>query len=176
MTTMRATTSLRSTLRRGEIACRKCLEATWLNDRDQFLYPNDGWQDDREFQGNCLVYTLFAQANNIQGSYGINHWIPFTEEDVGAQDCFASHFMSDFLKGKKNGEAASSPLQMELAASITSGQETASPLTRRDAAFTLSDEAKAVLEAGCELWRYYHKQPKAIRTLRTTTSESFSKG
>ena len=25
----------------------------------------------------------------------------------------------------------------------------------------MSAEAKAVLDAGCELWRYYHKQPKA---------------
>ena len=25
----------------------------------------------------------------------------------------------------------------------------------------ISDEAKAVLDAGRELWRYYHKQPKA---------------
>ena len=27
--------------------------------------------------------------------------------------------------------------------------------------FVISDAARAVLEAGCELWRYYHKQPKA---------------
>ena len=104
---------------------------------------------------------LFAAGNDAQSSHGVNHWIPFTEEEVGAQDCFASHFMSDFLKGKVDVDAASSPRQMELAASITSGQETASPLTRRDAAFTISDEARAVLDAGCELWRYYHKQPKA---------------
>ena len=142
-------------------AVRLCIEATWLNDRDQFLYPNDDWKADGEFQGDCLVFTLFHGQNRISCEHGVNHWIPFTEEDVGAQDCFASHFMSDFLKGKKNEEAASSPLQMELAASITSGQETASPLTRRDAAFTLSDEARAVLDAGRELWRYYHKQPKA---------------
>ena len=25
----------------------------------------------------------------------------------------------------------------------------------------ISDEARVVLDAGCELWRYYHKQPKA---------------
>ena len=92
--------------------------------------------------------------NRISCEHGVNHWIPFTEEDVGAQDCFASHFMSDFLKGKKNGEAASSPLQMELDASSTSGQETASPLR-------LSPEARAVLDGGRELGRYYHKQPKA---------------
>ena len=30
-----------------------------------------------------------------------------------------------------------------------------------DAAFTISPDAKAVLDAGRELWRYYHAQPKA---------------
>ena len=28
---------------------RHCMPATWLNDRDQFLYPNDGWQMIRIF-------------------------------------------------------------------------------------------------------------------------------
>ena len=38
---------------------RLCIEATWLNDREQFLYPNEGWEKDMEFQTNCLVYALF---------------------------------------------------------------------------------------------------------------------
>jgi hypothetical protein len=80
-------------------AVRHCIEATWLNDRDQFLYPNDGWKNDKIFQTDCLIYTLFN--NNIQSKYGINHWIPFTEHEVNAKEKFESHFMSNFLKGKK---------------------------------------------------------------------------
>lgn len=118
--------------------------------------PNKGWESDGEFQGDCLVFTLFHSSIRVKSEHGVNHWIPFAEEEVGAQDCFASHFMSDFLKGKKNGGAVSRPLQMELDSSSTSGQESASPV-----AFTLSAEAKAVLDAGRELWRYYHAQPKA---------------
>ena len=34
-------------------AVRHCIEATWLNDREQFLYPNDGWKQDPEFQTDC---------------------------------------------------------------------------------------------------------------------------
>ena len=30
-------------------AVRHCIEATWLNDRDQFLYPNENWKKDFEF-------------------------------------------------------------------------------------------------------------------------------
>lgn len=46
-------------------AVRQCIEATWLNDRDQFLYPKDTWQTDFEFQADCLTYTLFHGQNRI---------------------------------------------------------------------------------------------------------------
>ncbi|MDR1484209.1 MAG: hypothetical protein LBT09_05255 [Planctomycetaceae bacterium] len=80
-------------------AVRHCVEAAWYNDRDQFLYPNDNWKTDKEFQTDCLIYTLFN--NNIQSKHGINHWIPFTEREVNAKEKFESQFMSDFIKGKK---------------------------------------------------------------------------
>ncbi|MDR0563172.1 MAG: hypothetical protein LBG73_10875, partial [Spirochaetaceae bacterium] len=79
-------------------AVRRCITPTWLNDRDQFLYPNDAWEKDAEFQHDCLVYTLFN--NNISCKYGVNHWIPFTEKEAGANEKFESNFMSSFLKGK----------------------------------------------------------------------------
>lgn len=77
---------------------RHCIDATWLNDRDQFLYPKDGWQEDTEFQADCLVYTLFHGQNRISAEQGINHWIPFTETEVNAKDVFASHFMTGYIK------------------------------------------------------------------------------
>ena len=80
---------------------RHCIEANWLNDRDQFLYPNDGWKEDKEFQADCLAFTLFHGQNRISSEQGINHWIPFTEQDVDAQDVFASHFMTDYIKDKQ---------------------------------------------------------------------------
>lgn len=129
------------------LAVRHCIEATWLNDRDQFLYPNDGWQSDVDFQQNCLVYTLFSNANNIQSRYGTNHWIPFTEEEVNAQERFESHFMSDYLAGKIQPET---PQQGNLFAQTTATKASTVPLT---------PEAQAVMDAGRELWRYYHAQP-----------------
>ena len=77
---------------------RHCIDATWLNDRDQFLYPKDGWQEDTEFQADCLVYTLFHGQNRISAEQGINHWIPFAETVVNAKDVFASHFMVGYIK------------------------------------------------------------------------------
>lgn len=83
------------------LAVRHCIEANWLNDRDQFLYPNDGWKEDMEFQADCLAFTLFHGQNRISSEQGINHWIPFSEQEVDAQDVFASHFMSDYIKDKQ---------------------------------------------------------------------------
>lgn len=83
------------------LAVRHCIEANWLNDRDQFLYPNDGWKEDMEFQADCLAFTLFHGQNRISSEQGINHWIPFSEQDVDAKDVFASHFMSDYIKDKQ---------------------------------------------------------------------------
>jgi hypothetical protein len=121
---------------------RKCIAATWLNDRDQFLYPNDGWQTDTEFQNDCLTYTLFS--NNIQSKYGTNHWIPFTEMEVNPREAFESHFMTDFLKGKI---AKAQPSDLFDAPTATKKQ----PLI-------FSDEAKLVFDAGKKLWQYYHSQ------------------
>lgn len=83
------------------LAVRHCIEANWLNDRDQFLYPNDGWKEDMEFQADCLAFTLFHGQNRISSEQGINHWIPFSEQEVDAKDVFASHFMSNYIKDKQ---------------------------------------------------------------------------
>jgi hypothetical protein len=136
-------------------AVRKVIPATWLNDRDQFLYPNSGWKTDEEFQNDCLAYTLFN--NNIRSEYGINHWIPFTEYQVGAQDKFDSSFMTGFIAGKaKSG--VSEPDLFYFAAGGSSGgygggQSEYVPKER-----IFSSEAQAVFAAGRELWKYYHLQ------------------
>lgn len=117
---------------------RKVIMPTWMNDRDQFLHPNPFWQYDTEFQNNCLVYVLFN--NNISSAKGTNDWIPFTEDEVGARDCFKSHFMTDFISGKLN--------QADIF----------SETTDKRLPLKFSVEATAVFDAGRELWKYYHAQ------------------
>lgn len=132
---------------------RKVVDATWLNDRDQFLFPRDNWQTDYEFQTDCIIYSLFSNANNIRSSKGINHWIPFTETEIGAQDNFTSHFMSDYLNG--NHTVCPQAKKIDLFTSHTEQEHSASyrPLDN------LSHEAEIVLNAGRSLWKYYHEQP-----------------
>ena len=135
-------------------AVRLCIEADWLNDRDQFLFPNDRWKDDTEFQGDCLVFTLFHGQNRISSRDGVNHWIPFTEVEVDAKERFASHFMSDMLSQIKNGKC-----KME-----NDGGRALRDTAILHSQFSIlhfSNAAIAVLDAGRELWRYYHAQPNA---------------
>lgn len=121
---------------------RKCLDQTWINDRDQFVVPNSNWNQDFEFHNDCLCYTIFN--TNIQEKFGLNHWIPFTEQEVNAQNRFESHFMTDFINGKIKNERESNLF----------GNETTQSIKRE-----FSEEAKAVFGAGKELWKYYHSKP-----------------
>lgn len=141
------------------LAVRHCIEATWINDRDQFLYPNDGWQTDYEFQTDSLIYTLFHGQNRISSTHGTNHWIPFSEQEVEAQERFDSHFMHDYLSHPvMTYHDNSQTPQIPLFDKLKTNQNNPSPYIPIE---HLSMEAKAVLDAGRELWRYYHKQPDA---------------
>ena len=126
------------------ISVRHCIQATWLNDRDQFTYPNNDWVYDTEFPNDCLTFCLFDNSNNISSSFGTNHWIPFTEQEVNAQNKFESHFMTDFINGK-----------IKVEEEVVLFGSASSPNQKRE----FSVEAKAVFDAGRELWNYYHKQP-----------------
>ncbi len=128
-------------------AVRKSIDANWLNDRDQFLYPNDGWKTDLEFQNDCLAFTLFS--NNIQSKFGTNHWIPFTEQEVNAKDKFESNFMTQFIKGKIKQEQTPDLFVIPRNEESHNIQK---PLE-------FSEKATNVFNAGKELWKYYHAQP-----------------
>ncbi|MCO4304763.1 hypothetical protein [Riemerella anatipestifer] len=132
---------------------RHAIPATWLNDRDQFLYPNDGWQSDKEFQNDCLAFTLFHNQNRITSTEGTNHWIPFTEQEVNAQDKFDSSFMTDFIKGKLKYTKKSQEAPLFALEEIP-------PLVPTEP-LQFSTEAQAVFQAGKALWCYYHTQPNA---------------
>ena len=122
---------------------RHCIVPTWLNNRDQYLCPNDDWQTDTIFQNDCLAYTLFS--NNIQSEFGANHWIPFTEQELNAREKFASNFMTKFIQGKL--------AQTTEATLFDTNSSRTTPLV-----FSL--QAQAVFEAGKALYKYYHQQPK----------------
>lgn len=132
------------------LSVRHCIPATWINDRDQFASPYDTWETDQKFHSDCLAYTLFHGQNRISCQEGINHWIPFTEEEVKAPTLFKSHFMTDFIAGKiKQIQESSDEL-------FASEDPEVSLIPRKP--MTFSPEATAVFNAGRALWRYYFAQ------------------
>ena len=87
---------------------RRIVIKTWLNDRDQFLQITQ--QLSEEFKNDCLIWMLFngsnltASANDLEWNNQkwsiVNHFIPFTESEVNANDRFESDFMVQYMQGK----------------------------------------------------------------------------
>ncbi|GAA9738440.1 hypothetical protein VN0128_00090 [Helicobacter pylori] len=134
---------------------RHCIKATWQNDRDQFYAPyDDAFQNDSEFKNNCLTFMLFHTQNRITTTQGTNHFIPFSEDKVNAQERYSSHALLDFLKGGIKEESDSLFLN---------AKKENKPLK-----FSLS--ASRVFDAGKEIYRYYHTQDFTNRPYNANAS------
>ncbi len=92
---------------------RRLIKPTWINDRDQFLQPTQPLSE--EFKRDCLIWMLFngsnltASADNLEWNGRtwsiVNHFIPFTETEVGAPGRFESDFMVNYLATRPCEEA-----------------------------------------------------------------------
>lgn len=117
---------------------RRAVAPTWLNDRDQFLQPNQELSD--EFKSDCLVWMLFnrcqrtAWAKDLERDNRtwsiVNHFIPYTESEVNSPDRFESDFMVQYMASLPSCQGG-----------VGGG--------------SFSPEAQAVLDAGKILWQTY---------------------
>ena len=97
---------------------RRLIKPTWLNDRDQFLQPIGELTD--EFKHDCLIWMLFngsnlsASANDLEWNGKkwsiVNHFIPYTEQEVNSPDRFESDFMVQYLADKELSNEAQAVL------------------------------------------------------------------
>ena len=86
---------------------RMLVPHTWQNHNDQFLQPSQPLTD--AFKSDCLLWMLFAGKNLTAGADELrwndrdwsltNHFIPFTEAEVGAKARFESEFMVRYMAG-----------------------------------------------------------------------------
>lgn len=123
-------------------AVRRLIKPTWLNDRDQFLQPDKALP--QEFADDCLIWMLFsgsnltASADNLEWngkSWSIvNHFIPFTEDEVNAPERFESDFMVNYLAKKK--------LSPEAAAVLDAGRELWKSYFERSMEFSIREKLK----------------------------------
>ncbi|GAA9056139.1 hypothetical protein Taitung234_14870 [Helicobacter pylori] len=134
---------------------RHCIKAAWQNDRDQFYAPyDDAFQDDSEFKNNCLTFMLFHTQNRITTTQGTNHFIPFSETEVKAEERYSSHALLDFLKDgiKEKGDSL-----------FLNAKKENKPLE-------FSQSASRVFDAGREIYRYYHTQDFTNRPYNANAS------
>ena len=125
------------------LAIRQVIEPNWTNNRDQFLHPNDNWELDFDFQNDCFTYILFHGQNKVSSIYGVNKWLPFTEQEVDAKEKFTSNFITDYIKGKVEFDTKSSLFEIQ--------NEKQFPLV-------FSAESLSVFQNGRALWKYYHSK------------------
>lgn len=121
---------------------RRLIKPTWLNDRDQFLQPKGELTE--EFKNDCLVWMLFngsnltASANDLQWNDKkwsiVNHFIPFTESEVGAPARFESDFMVRYMAGKE--------FSPEATAVLARGRELWSEYYKHENPHTVREELK----------------------------------
>ena len=87
---------------------RLLVKHNWVNHNDQFLKPTE--KINNEFKNDCLIWMLFNGKNVSAGADGlewnnrqwsvINHFIPYSEAEVGAPDRFESDFMVQYTANK----------------------------------------------------------------------------
>jgi hypothetical protein len=109
-------------------AVRRLIKPTWINDRDQFLQPTGELTD--EFKNDCLIWMLF-NGSNLTASANNLEW-------NGKKWTIVNHFIPYTETEVNAPERFESDFMVQYLAKKK-----------------LSKEAKAVLEAGRELWKAY---------------------
>ncbi len=117
---------------------RRLIKPTWINDRDQFLQPTEPLSD--EFKNDCLIWMLF-HGSNLTASANNLEW-------NDKKWSIVNHFIP-YTEAEVNA-----PDRFE-----------SDFMVRYLAKKKLSKEAKAVLDAGRELWKAYFSETD-VRTVR----------
>ncbi len=159
---------------------RRIIKPTWINNRDQFLQPTKPLRE--EFKSDCLIWMLFNGSNLTAGANDlewnnkkwsiVNHFIPFTEAEVGAPDRFESDFMVRYIANlpviNKEDVIASEALRAKQSPTKSKDEVASSApkagLPRNDNS-PFSAEAQAVLAEGKKLWQAYfaHTDTRTVR-------------
>jgi hypothetical protein len=110
---------------------RRLVSPTWLNDRDQFLQPTEELTD--EFKNDCLIWMLFNRCQRTASADGLE-WNDKTWSIV-------NHFIP-FTEIDVNAPAR---FESDFMVQYLEKKK-------------LSNDAKAVLDAGRELWKAYFSE------------------
>lgn len=125
-------------------AVRRIPKATWLNDRDQFMQPNQDATQDEEFVTRCVIWGLFSDSNNTvslnkvkyeQNDYRVrNQLYPFSLDTVRNWRV-SNNEIANQLWGKHSDRFA------------------AQWLSKRK----LTEDTTSVLKCGEKIYRYFYE-------------------
>jgi len=126
---------------------RQAVKQTWINYSDQYLFPDYSVYKDKILFNDSIIYSIFSDKNNFSYEYGINHWIPYSEKEVGAKENFKSNFLTELISENLKMKKEKYLFEDDGKINITGKLK-------------FSKEAKDVLDSGRELWKYYHSIPR----------------
>ena len=129
-------------------AVRRIPKATWMNDRDQFLAPKQDLS--QVFINDCTIWNLFSTSNQTAAMKDVVY------EKKTYQ--IENHFFPFLLSELKTWTITDSDISLSLA-SVTD-RFVAKWIVDHE----LSDEAKAVYEAGREIYKFYFAHLNQLRT------------
>jgi hypothetical protein len=115
---------------------RRLVKPTWLNDRDQFLQPTAPLSE--EFKDDCLIWMLFNRCQRTASANDL--------EWNGKKWSIVNHFIP-FAESEVN---ASERFESDFMVQYLAEKK-------------LSPEAKAVIDAGRELWKAYFSASDVYR-------------
>ena len=129
-------------------AARRIPLANWINDRDQFLAPTKELSE--EFITDCAVWSLFADSNQTAALKDVVY--------EGTTYQIHNHFFPFSVNELKKWQITDSDIRQTL----LSAEDTF--VCKWLASHTLSPEAKALLNKGKEIYRFYFENLNQLRT------------
>ncbi len=129
-------------------AVRRIPKATWINDRDQFLIPQQ--ELSQEFIGDCAIWNLFSNSNQTAAMKDVEY------EDETYQ--IENHFFPILVSELKTWTITDSDILLSLASVIDRF------VAKWISEHKLSEEAKAVYEAGKEIYKFYFTNLNRLNT------------
>jgi len=129
-------------------AVRRIPKATWVNDRDQFLQPKKKLSD--EFVHDCTLWNLFSNSNQTAAMKDVEY-----EKETYQ---IPNHFFPFLISELKTWKITDSDISLSLTAN------TDRFVAQWISQHTLSHEAKAVYEAGKEIYQFYFANLNQLRT------------